>query len=109
MDLTVLKILFSRKEVKIIIFGTVISGVRQIICSRYIKNHPEFLEEHNGNHKEAKPTIKNGNKKPRFRLFFSRGGGVPEISDYSVKIIAKVIIKFLAKNGLMGGLMASGG
>lgn len=45
MDLTFLRILLCRKEIKIIIISTVAGGVLQIICRRYIKSHPEFLEE----------------------------------------------------------------
>lgn len=40
MDLTFLKILLYRKEIKIIIIGTVTSGVLQIIWRQYIKSHP---------------------------------------------------------------------
>jgi hypothetical protein len=104
MDLSFLRILWCRKEIKIIVITTVTGGVLQIICRRYIKNHPEFLEEKNGNLKEAEPGIKNKNRNPRFRDFFPRGGSVIELSGINIKLIAKVTINFLAENGLLAGL-----
>jgi len=105
MDLTFLRLLLCRKEIKIIVITTVTGGVLQIICRRYIKNHPEFLEEKNGNLKKAEPGIKNKNRNPRFRAFFSRGGGMVELSGINIKVIAKVAINFLAENGLLAGLV----
>lgn len=109
MDLTFLRILLCRKEIKIIIISTVTGGVLQIICRRYIKSHPEFLEEKNGNPKEAEPAIKNKNRKPRLRHFFPRGGAIIEISGISIKVLAKVAIKFIAKKGLLAGLVGGSG
>lgn len=105
MDLTFLRIILCRKEIKIIIITTVTGGVLQVICRRYIKNHPEFLKEKNGNIKEAEPGIKNKNRNPRFRNFFWRGGAVIELSGINIKVIAKVAINFLAENGLLAGLV----
>ena len=92
MDLTFLRILLSRKEVKIIILTTVTGGILQIICRRYIKSHPELLEEKTGNLKEAEP----------------RGGSI-EVSFISIKVIAEVAIKFIAEKGLLAGLAAGSG
>jgi len=105
MNLTFLKILLDRKEIKIIVITTVTGAVLQVICRRYIKNHPEFFEEKNGNIKKAKPGIKNKNRNPRFRAFLPRGGAMIELSGISIKIIAKVAINFLAENGLLAGLV----
>jgi hypothetical protein len=105
MNLTFLKILLDRKEIKIIVITTVTGGVLQIICRRYIKNHPEFFEEKNGNLKKAKPGIKNKNRNPRFHDFLPRGGAVIELSGINIKVIAKLAINFLAENGLLAGLV----
>jgi hypothetical protein len=104
MDLTFLRILWSRKEIKIIFITTVTGGVLQIICRRYIKNHPEFFEEKNGNIKEIEPGItnKNKNRNPRFRNFLPRGGSVITLSE--IKVIAKAVMTFLAENGFLAGL-----
>lgn len=64
------------------------------------------MKKNNGN---SEPAIKNENRKPRFRRFFPRGGAIVEISGISVKIIAKVAIKFIAEKGLLAGLTASSG
>lgn len=68
----------SRKEVTIIIIGTVTGGLLQTICRRYLKSHPEFLETSNGNPKKAKLAVKNEN--PKLRNFFPRGGALMEFS-----------------------------
>lgn len=104
MDLTFLRSLLSRKDTKIIVITTVCGGILQIICRRYIKSHPELFEGKNANLKEAEPGIKNKNRNPRFRRFFPRGGAVVELSGTGIKALA-VVIKFLAENGLMAGLV----
>ena len=102
-----LRTLLSRKEIKILIIGTATGGILQVTCRRYIKNHPEFSEEKNVNIKEIEPEteleIKNKNRK--FRDFVPPGGAIPEVSIG----IAKVIIKFLAENGLIAGLITGSG
>ena len=40
-------LIFSRKDLKIIIIGTVIGGVLQVICRKYLKDHPELLNNEN--------------------------------------------------------------
>jgi|GEM_PF-4656715 len=45
MVLTYLKFLISRNDVKIIIICTITGGILQVISKRYLKNHPEFLED----------------------------------------------------------------
>ena len=109
MDLTFLRILLSRNEIKIIVITTVTGGVLQIICRRYIKNHPKLLEEKNGNLKKTEPGIKNKTRSPRLRDFFPRGGAIIEFSGITIKILAKVAINFLAENGFLAGLVTGSG
>ena len=47
MNLTMFQILWSRKDVRIIVIGTAVGGVLQIISLQYLKKHPELLEENN--------------------------------------------------------------
>ena len=105
-----LRTLLSRKEIKILIIGTATGGILQVTCRRYIKNHPEFSEEKNVNIKEIEPEteleIKNKNRK--FRDFVPPGGAIPEVSIGIAKVII-IIIKFLAENGLIAGLITGSG
>jgi hypothetical protein len=109
MDLIFLRNLLRRKDIKIIVIGTVGGGVLQIICRRYIKNNPEFFEKENGQLKGTKPGIKNKNRNPKFRDPFPRGGAVVELSGIGIKVAATFVVKFLADNGLLAGLAASSG
>lgn len=109
MDLTFIRSLLYRKDIKIIVITTISGGVLQIICRRYMKSHPEFLKEKNGNLKEAESGIKNKNRNPRFRVFLPRGGMIGELSGISIKVIATAVIKFLADNGLLAGFVTGGG
>ena len=45
MNLINVKVFFCRSDVRIIIFGTIMGGVLQILSKRYLKNHPEFLKD----------------------------------------------------------------
>lgn len=92
MDLVSIRIFLFRKEIRMILFGTAIGGILQIICREYIKRHPEFLKAEPG-------------RKPRL----PRGGASIEISGISIKVIAKIVIKFIAKKGLLTGLVTTSG
>lgn len=102
MDFTFLKTVLCRKEIKCLIIGGVTGGVLQILSRRYLKNHPEFLEE---NHTERQPATKNKNWKPHF---LPPGGALIEITGVSLTI-GKLVIKFLAKKGLIAGLTIGSG
>ena len=43
--ISIIRQILSRKETKYFIICSTAGGVLQFLCSRYIKNHPEFLEE----------------------------------------------------------------
>lgn len=98
MNLTYLKVFLSRNDVKIIIIGTVTGGILQVLSARYLKSHPEFLED-------APVTQK---KYSRPRIFSPHGGAFIEISGVSIKVVAKVVLNFLAKKGLLVGIGATG-
>ena len=51
--------------------------------------------------------LKKKSKLPRF--FSPRGGALIEISGISVKIVAKVVLNFLAKKRLLAGILTSSG
>ena len=101
MNLTTLKIFLRRNDVRIIIICTLSGGILQVISKQYLKRHPEFLRDVPVTEKKYKP--------PRLPRFFSnRGGAMIEISGVSIKIIAKVTLNFLAKKGLLAGVITGG-
>jgi hypothetical protein len=103
MDLSLLR------SLKIMVLTTVCGGVLKIICRRYIKNNPEFLEKKSENLKEVEPGIKN---KRRFRIKNKRTFRIKNKRTFRIKNkrrfrrLAKFSIKFLAENGLIVGLVS---
>jgi hypothetical protein len=104
MNLNFLRALVARQDVKIIVICTIIGAVSQKICRQYIKNNPELVKKKGGNPEEVEPGIEIKNRNPRFRGFLPRGGAVVEFS-----VLAKVVITFLAENGLLAGLFTGTG
>jgi len=98
MNLTPLKIFFCRNDVKIVIICTVTGGILQVLSKQYLKSHPEFLKD--------APVTKKKYRLPRF--LSPRGGAFIEISGISIKVVAQVVVNFLAKKGLLAGLATSG-
>jgi len=94
--MNLLKVFFCRNDVKIVIFCTVTGAILQVISKRYLKSHPEFLED-------APVT----NRRPRF--ISPRGGAFIEISGISINVVAKIVLNFLAKKGLLAGMVTGGG
>jgi len=100
MSFTSLRVFLCRNDVKILITCTVAGGILQILSKRYLKSHPEFSDDLH---------IHTTKKKYRLPRFISpRGGAFIEISGISVKIITTVVVNFLAKKGLLVGLMTGG-
>ena len=109
--------ILSRKETKIFIVCTVTGGVLQLFCRRYIKNHPEILEE-----PEIRIEIKNPSgkteqitdeiineitKKPRiFHIIKRLRGGLfqEKFAELLLKVIIKKLIKLAAQKGVEIGL-----
>ena len=98
MNLTSLKFFFCRNDVKIVIICTVTGAILQVISKQYLKSHPEFLKD--------APVTKKKYRPPRFLP--PRGGALIEISGISIKVVAQVVINFLAKKGLLAGLTTGG-
>jgi len=99
MNLTSLKIFFCRNDVKIFIICTVTGGILQVLSKQYLKSHPEFLKD--------APVTKKKYKQPR--SLSPRGGAIIEVSGISIKVVGKVVINFLAKKGLLAGILTGGG
>ena len=84
MILSNVKVFFCRSDVRIIIFSTITGGMLQILSKRYLRNHPEFLNES----KEIPP----------------RGGEL--VSASTAVAVAQTILSFLAEHGLTAGLLS---
>jgi len=95
MDLTYLRVFFCRNYVKIVILCTVTSGILQVISKRYLKSHPELLEN--------APVTKKKYKLPRF--LNSRGGAFIEIMGSSISVEIQGILKFLTEHKLLRGTL----
>ena len=90
--------ILSRNELKIIIISTVVGGILQIVCSKYLKNHPELLD--NNNSKKSLPNT----RKPGLRRFFPRGGAFIEFTGIRIVIDFARLISFLSRYGLYIGI-----
>lgn len=99
MNLFTLKVFLCRKDVKIFVFCTITGGVMQVIANEYLKRHPEFLKD--------APVTKKKYKQPK--VLSPRGGALVEVSGISIKIMANSLITFIAKKGLLAGLITGGG
>lgn len=90
MNLTSLKILLCRSDVRIIIIGTVTGGVLQILAKRYLKNHPEFSSD-----------------LPESDKILTGPRGSEILSGSSAAALAQAILSFLAEHGLTAGLLST--
>jgi hypothetical protein len=91
--------IFSRNELKIIIVGAIIGGILQVICLKYLKNHPELLNNDNSEKLET--------KKPGSRRFFPRGGALVEIAGAKLVINVATTIIVLAQKGAWIGIFGT--
>jgi len=87
----------SQNDLKIVIIGTVTGRILQVLERQYRKNHPEFWED--------APVTEKKDRLPR--PVSPRGGILIKISRISIKVVKQVILNFLAKKGLLVGLVAS--
>jgi hypothetical protein len=94
MNLTSLKFFLCRSDVKIVIICTVTGAILQVLSKQYLKSYPEFSKD--------APVTKKKYRQPRF--LSPRGGALIEISGISIKVVAKVVLNFLAKKGLLAGI-----
>jgi hypothetical protein len=79
-------LIFTRKDLKIIIIATAMGGIVQYFCWKYVKDHPEILEDEKS---EKKEPIKKPTKRPF--LFDGRGGEFISFTFTGVKV-AKVTL-----------------
>jgi len=94
------KIIFlSRQDLKIIIVGTVVGSVLQIICTKYINNHPE-LETGTGIETKRPP-------RSQLRRFLPRGGAFIEFTGAKILVNIGSIITFVGKKGAIAGFISS--
>ena len=114
--------ILSRKETKIFVICTVSGAVLQFFSRRYIKNHPEFLEEPEITIKIKNPSGKTEElsnerakeiaKEPTIRrlIKYLRGGQVEQkIIEILIRLIIKWLIKLIAKKGVEIGLTIGAG
>lgn len=93
--------IYSRREVKIIILGTVIGGLFQLICLRYLKKHPELLDNQNSEKLEPKEV------QPEKPESFPTGGALVELVGAKVVINIAATLVYVAKKGALTGLVLS--
>lgn len=96
-------LVFSRNDLKVILIGTLAGAVLQVICIKYIKNHPEFLDGQNS--PTSEPEIKS--PKRGLRRFSARGGAVLEIVGAQVLINIAAVVNFVAQKGSIAGLLGA--
>jgi hypothetical protein len=94
-------LILSRNDLKIIILGTVIGGIFQVISWKYLKDHPELLK--NENPEKVEPVIET--KKPRLRRFLPRGGAIIEITAAKLVVNIAGVITFVAQKGTLTGMI----
>lgn len=82
--------------------GTVIGGVLQLICWKYLTNHPELLK--NESSEKLEPTEVQP-KKPGLRRFFSRGGALIEIAGDKIVINVAATLVYIAKKGTLTAML----
>jgi hypothetical protein len=124
-NLTFVRILLSRKEIKIVLCTTAAGGILQIISRQYIKNHPESFEEKNTEPGMDTPllviaapvsvllaaswalfNLKNKNKlKTKNRTHrFPRGGTWVQVFTITSRVLV-----FLSDHGLLAGFLTGSG
>ena len=105
--------IFFRKEIKVFVICSVTGGLMQFFCRRYIKNHPEFLEEPEITIKIKHPSgeteqISNEIAKETITRRMTkhlRGGQVQEkLAELFLRVILKKLVKLAAKKGVELGL-----
>lgn len=83
----------GRGDVKLFIICTVTGAFLQVAARRFLKNHPEFLED--------KPVTEKDCKQPK--LPSPQGGALVKISGITIKVGVKVLLNIFAQKGLVGG------
>lgn len=109
-------LIFTDKDLRIILIGTVVGGIVQYACWKYVKSNPELFENLDDVDDEfakefakeiAKETSKTRKLFKRICPFLPRGGGAGE---KLVELFLKKLAKRLANKGVkdvVGGLLAA--
>ena len=107
-----------RKETKLFVMCTVTGGLLQFFCSRYIKNHPEFLEEPEITIKIKNPSGKTEqisneiSKDPTIRRIINNlhGGQVQQkLAAILIRLMLKKLIQLAANKGVELGISIGAG
>ena len=100
--------IFSRNELKIIILGTIIGGVFQFICWKYLKNHPELLSSENSEKLEPEKLEPEKPGLRQLRRFLPRGGAIIEFLGIKIVIkVGTVTLAYIAKKGALVGTITA--
>jgi len=78
-------LIFTRNDLKIILIGTAIGAIVQYFCWKYVKDHPEILEQLDGENSEKKEPIEKPTKRPF--LFGGREGEFVTVTVTGVQIV----------------------
>lgn len=88
-------LIFSWNYLKIVIIGAVICGIFQLICWKYLKNHPELLNT------ESSKNIKD----PSLNQVLPRGGAFIEVSVAKIVLNFIRVLVYIASKGTIAGIM----
>lgn len=88
--------ILSKKDIKLIVIGVVVGGLLQFICARYVKNHPELLN--NNNPQEIAP-----------KTSVPHGGALVEIAGAKIIFNIGLAVAYTAKKGALMGLLSTAG
>ena len=84
-------IIFTRSDLKIILIGTSLGVIAQYLCWKYVKDHPEILEQLEGGSSEKKELTEKPTKRPF--LFDGRGGAMITITGVQIVVnFGKIVI-----------------
>lgn len=86
-----LRVILSRRDVRIIIFGTITGGILQILAKKYLEKHPEFLKD--------SPEAIDINTIPR--------GG--QLTGQAARALALAILRHLRDQGVFTAFLLSTG
>lgn len=84
-------LIFTKKDLKIIIIATSIGSIVQYFCWKYTKNHPEIFEPLDGKNSEEKKPIEKPIKGPL--SFSGRGGEIISVTGVQIVLnLGKLVL-----------------
>lgn len=102
-------LILTEKDLKIIIIGTIVSGIVQYVCWKFVTNNPELFENLDDDEfvKEIAEEIRKETSKTQKFFKRIRGGGFPKrIAQKTMVELLLRIAKRCAKNGLRDSILA---